>query len=317
MIYPKFLKNNSKIIVTAPSSGVGDKIENYEKSISRLENTNFIVEETKSVRNTGVVSNTDIIRSEEFNEALMSDSDLILIARGGEFLMETHPYLELDRILKSPKWVMGYSDPTSIMFSITTKYDVATLYGYNAGSYDFDHLCIRDNLNILKGNLVKQNSYDRIINYDNTLGNLVKWKSNKDEFIIKGRIIGGCIEVLNDLTGTNIHDINGFNEKYKSDGIIWYFDIYEMNSSDFYRTLLHFKYLDWFKNVKCILLSRINNKCEEYYTYEEVLMKVFPDIPYISDMCLGHTFPRMTIINGSIATVIYKDNSGSIEFSLE
>lgn len=305
MIYPKFLHNSSKIIITAPSSGVGDKIEDYLKSINRLTNEGFILEETKSVRNNSVISNDYLTRSKEFNDSINSNYDLLLIARGGEFLLETLPFLKLDKILTNPIWIMGYSDPTSILFSITTKYDVATIYGYNSGSYDIPNDCLIDNINILKGNLIKQ------INYDNRL------VSNNKEFNIRGRIIGGCIEVLNEITGMNIYDIDKFNNKYKEDGIIWYFDIYEMSSSEFYRTLLHLKYLNWFKEVKCILLSKINNPKEEYYTYTEVIEKVFPNIIYIKDMCFGHTFPKLTIINGSIVNIDYKDNSCSIEFSLE
>ena len=103
---------------------------------------------------------------------------------------------------------------------------------------------------------------------------------------------------------------------YKNDGIIWYFDIYEMNANDFYRTLLQFKYNGWFKNVKGILVSRINNRKEEYLTYEEAIKKALPNIPYITEMCFGHTYPKMTLINGSIATINYYNNQGSIEFEL-
>ena len=306
MIYPKFLNNNSTIIVTSPSSGVGDKILDYEKSINTLIKEGYKVLETPSVRNNSIVSNTPLIRSKELNDSLNSDSDLILIARGGEFLLECFPYLELDNIINKQKWVMGYSDPTSILFSITTKYDIATIYGFNSTSYDESHLCIKNNLDIISGLNIVQSNFDTL--------DII---SNKNEFNTSGRLIGGCIEVLNELAGLSIHDIDKFNNKYASDGIIWYFDIYEMNSNEFYRTLLHLKYLGWFKNVKGIMLSKINNKIEDYYTYNEVLEKVFPNIPYVSDVPIGHVFPRFTLINGSIIDINYKNNSINIEFRLD
>ena len=51
-------------------------------------------------------------------------------------------------------------------------------------------------------------------------------------------------------------------------------------------------------------------------TYQAAIEKVFPDTPYIIDMCFGHTFPRMTFINGSICKIKYKRNKGNIEFEL-
>ena len=316
MIYPKFLKNNSTIGICAPSSGVGDKIFSYEQSLNTLIKDNYLINESLSVRNNGIVSNTIENRAVEFNEMIKNDDiELLLIARGGEFLYDVLPYLDLEKIINHPKWIMGYSDPTSILFSITTKYDIATIYGFNSTSYDIDDKCVVNNLNIIKGDLIKQNSFNKYIDYEG-FWHPVKWNSNLNELKISGRIIGGCIEVLKDLIGTNFHDIEKFNTKYSDDGIIWYFDIYSMNSSDFYRTLLQFKYANWFNNVKCILLSRINNKIEEFFTYEEAIEKVFPDIPYIIDCCFGHTFPKMTIINGSICKIEYKNNKGTIEFEL-
>lgn len=38
MLYPKFLKEKSTIGITAPSSGVGDYLESFEKSLNTLKN---------------------------------------------------------------------------------------------------------------------------------------------------------------------------------------------------------------------------------------------------------------------------------------
>lgn len=50
MQYPKFLKVNSTIGITAPSQGVGDDIPSYEKSIHTLTNYGYRIKETESVR---------------------------------------------------------------------------------------------------------------------------------------------------------------------------------------------------------------------------------------------------------------------------
>lgn len=316
MKYPKFLEENDVIGICSPSSGVGDKIDDYEKSIEVLRNNGYFIKETESVRNNNIVSNTEVIRAKEFNELINDDNvNMILIARGGEFLYDTLDLLELDNIVNNEKWIMGYSDPTSILFGVTTKYDIATIYGFNSTSYNFPDECVQNNLELIKGNMIVQNSFKEFINYNEEIYP-VRWSSNLNEFKLSGRIIGGCIEVLKDLVGTSFHDIKSFNTKYSGDGIIWYFDVYDMDSSEFYRTLLQFKYAGWFSNVKCILVSRINDKKEYFMSYEDAIHKVFPNIPYITDMCFGHTHPKMTIINGSICNIEYFDNKGKLEFEL-
>lgn len=317
MIYPKFLDSNSTIGICAPSMGVGDKITDYNKSIDKIKSEGYKIVETKSVRNKGITSNSKEIRGKEFNELLTDENiDMIMMARGGEFLLSCLPFIDFSKINNYPKWVMGYSDPTSILFCLTTKYDIATIYGFNATNYDEEDKCLKNNLEIIKGNIIKQNSFATYITEDGS-EEKVKWLSNNENIDITGRIIGGCVEVLRDIAGTVYEDVNGFNEHYQNDGIIWYFDICEMTGSEFYNTLLKFQYLNWFQNIKGIILSRISSPIENYITYEDAIREVFPNIPYILDADIGHTFPKMTIISGSIAHLKCENNKGSLEFKLK
>ena len=45
-------------------------------------------------------------------------------------------------------------------------------------------------------------------------------------------------------------------------------------------------------------------------------MKIFGDIPMVSEVCIGHVFPKMVIINGSYATIEVDNISGNIIFEL-
>ena len=50
MYYPKFLKKNDTIGICAPSAGVGRGLDFYEKSVARLIEEGFKINETFSVR---------------------------------------------------------------------------------------------------------------------------------------------------------------------------------------------------------------------------------------------------------------------------
>ena len=327
MKYPKWLKNNSTIGIVALSAGVGNHLKDFNKSLKTLENNNYKIIETKSVRNKGEVSATAIIRAKELDELVTNkEIDMIMCATGGDFLIEILPYVNYDNIKNYPKWIMGASDPTSILYIITTKLDIATIYGHNAGSFDTNilHPSQEYAVNLLKGNIEQQNSYDlyesdrskRTDSY--LLDKKVIWKNLNKDVNITGRIIGGCIDCLRDLPGTKFDYTKKFIEKYKDDGIIWYFDIFSLSSEDFYRTLLQLKESGWFKYIKGVIVGRVmypNTYTE--ISYEKALLKVFKDLPIIYNADIGHVPPKMTIINGSIAHVTCSKGKGTIKFKLD
>ncbi len=324
MKYPKFLSKNSTVGVVALSAGVGDNLEGYDKSINHLKEE-FNIVETSSVRNVGERPATGEVRAKELDELVNNEEvDLIMCASGGDFLYEILPYVNLDNIKNNPKWYMGASDPTSILYMITTKCDIATLYGFNAHSYDQDELSECQNISIqyMMGNIKKQNSYsmyesDKNLRVNNNfcLDKKVYWDSFNKEVDITGRIIGGCFECLRNLLGTEYDATTSFIEKYKDDGIIFYFDIFSTEATEFYLTMLQMKAAGWFKYLKGVVVGRVLFPTEYAMTYKEALTEAF-DVPVIFNADIGHVYPKMTIINGSIAHIKCNNGKGSIEFEV-
>lgn len=327
MRYPQFLKSNSIIGVSAVSCGIGDRISDYEKSIETLKSQSYQILETESVRNKGFVSNTSIIRGKEFNNIYDNEKvDMVMCATGGDFCLDILPYIDFEIINNNPKWIQGASDPTSILYVVTTALDIATIYGLNSTSYDDYplHDCQSNNLEILKGNIVKQNSfafYEKDKNFNSNKRNLtskVKWEAVNGDFKAQGRIIGGCIDVLRNLIGTPYDYTKEFIKKYENDGIIWYFDIFSLSSEDFYLTLYQMNLAGWFKNIKAVVIGRVMfpQRFNDDFDYKDAALKIFGKIPIIMEADIGHVFPKMTIINGSMATIEFIDNKGSIQLEL-
>ena len=104
MIYPKFLKNSDLIGITALSSGCSDSLDELKVSIINL-SLNYRVLITDDVYGDSVVSASKEIRSKEFNVLLDEDVKMIYIARGGDCLIETIPYLDLDKVKKKKIWI--------------------------------------------------------------------------------------------------------------------------------------------------------------------------------------------------------------------
>lgn len=328
MIYPDFLKENDTIGITAPSGGCYEgKLEELDLSEKQLANAGFRVIETANTRLPGIVSSTGEVRAKELSELFTkSEVKAVICARGGDFLIDMLPYVNYDIIKNNPKWVQGYSDPTSLLYSITTKLDIATIYSFNGGGYGFNTLdrSHKDSLSILKGNIVKQESYPfyqgdedgGIEKYIFTKP--VEWKLlNTDRINEKGRLIGGCMECLADIIGTPYEDTRGFIERHKEDGFIWYFDIFALRAETVYNTLWHLKAAGWFRYAKAFIFGRVRFPGTLLdMTYEDAILRALPDCPVVFNADVGHVAPRMTMINGSLATLKAADGKGSLATEL-
>lgn len=327
MLYPRFLEKNDIIGIIAPSQGVGDHLESFKKSIKTLEEYGYKIKETASVRNKGMVSTTGEKRSQELDEVITDKNvKMIICASGGDFLLEMLPTINWKNIKQNPKWIMGYSDPTALLYITTTKLDIATIYGCNAGSFDQTNLheCLKNNLKILSGNILTQKSFDLyqkgwLEESDGyNLTEPVYWEDLNGEVNIQGRIIGGCLDCLKDIIGTPYDYTKKFIEKYKDDGFIWYFDVCELSVEEFYRTLFQMKEAGWFEYIKGVVVGRVAvPRCfYKDFSYQDALKKIFPNIPLIFNADIGHVPPKMTIINGSIAKVTCKEGKGAISQTL-
>ena len=337
MLYPEFLKKGDLIGVPAPSSGAYDEahIKRYINSERKLNEMGFKCVLSKNINKSDKCRSASAEeRAEEINN-MFSDENvkMIMCAAGGEFLVEMLPFVEFERILSKPKFVQGFSDPTGLLFPLTTKYDIATIYGNNFGEYgaeEYDR-SVTDNLEIIQGNIIEQTNYDMFENegteyvtglegYNFT--DKVVWKVlNENAATIKGRIIGGCLDLIVELAGTKYDGTLEFIEKYKNDGIIWYFDNCDLSMEELIRTFWKLNELGYFKYTKGILFGRSgNNNSFLGYTIEEVLKdSVISKLgfPIIYDVDVSHKGPCLTIINGAIATVESKDGKGKISFDLK
>ena len=337
MKYPKFLKEGNTIGVPAPSDGASDdlKINKYKHAIKYFENNNYKVKVSNNLyKSEKARSASAKVRGEEINNMFKDkDIDFLICAGGGEFLVESLPYIDFNIIKENPKFLCGFSDPTGLLFPITTKLDIATIYGSNFSSFGEEkfYKCHYDFLNIIKGDLKELDSYDL---YENerlekvtgleglNLTEKVEWKSldNKD-IKVEGRIIGGCFDLISELIGTKYDGISEFNEKYKDDGIIWYFDNCELSMEKVIRKLWKMNEFNYFKYTKLVIFGRfgieLTNMDYDVKTCLEDSVLSNLNIPVIYDADVSHKGPSLPIVNGSIAHIDYKNGKCKLFYTLD
>ena len=325
MIYPEFLKKGDTIGICAPSAGVGHKLDSFLLSNAVLEDRGYKVKESASVRKDAQRSASATRRAKELDE-LITDPNvkLVLAAAGGDYMLEMVPYINFDHIRENPKWLCGASDPTNLLFTVTCMLDIATFYGFNgAGFIDKPYKPQSVFFDYLEGKTHVQHSYKKYHTFLNMINEVwdpqdVKWIA-KDDTAFSGRLIGGCVECINKLIGTKYDYTNDFIERYKDDGIVWYLDIFNMSSYDFYLTLLQYKNAGWFRYCKGVMISRpaFPNVEDPKLDYIKAADKALGKIPHICEMDIGHTAPTMTLINGALISVNCADGKGKISFKLK
>ncbi|MCI8670498.1 MAG: LD-carboxypeptidase [Bacilli bacterium] len=337
MIYPNFISKGNIIGVCAPSDGVSEipKINRLNYAIDNFKSLGFLVKETSSVRQSiNGKSNDSKIQAQEL-ESLYSDKEVsaIICVGGGDFLLEMLSFVDFDKIKNNVKWLQGYSDPTGLLFIITTNLDIATLYSHNFTAYGMNpwHESLINSHEILKGNIVEQNSF---IKYESghtkyvtgdesyVLDKDVLWENlnGEDKIEMEGRIIGGCIDILTELFGTRFDNTKEFIERYKNDGIIWYFDNCELTSECLIRTLWKFKDNGWFKYTKGIIFGRSALESSYYdISFKDAIKHSLSElnVPIIVNADIGHVAPQMTIINGAIVNIKSLYGKGKVSFSLK
>ena len=339
MNYPEKLKIGDTIGICAPSAGIvkPEKIEKLDLAIKTLENMGFKVIETASVRKdeNGRSASAEI-RAKEFMELLENDEvKLIIFATGGDFLCEMLDYLDFEKIKSlKPKWMQGYSDITGISYLFNSILDIPTMYFQTIKDYAMKplHRSLTDCLELEKGNEIVQESFDmyeKEWDLENTnpeatynLTEKVEWKNifGEDEIIFEGRSIGGCLDCIKSYIGTKYDKVAEYLERHKDDGIIWFLEVFEMNTAELQRTLWQMKSAGYFKYCKGIIFGRPLFIREDYETsFNDAVKNSLKDlqIPVICDADIGHVSPQLAIVNGAILKITSKDGKGKVETKLQ
>lgn len=330
MIYPEFLKQNDIIAITAPSDGNRKETDfnRLNNGIRNLEAMGYQVLEGALVRNSIKGRSGDGKARAEELAAFIKNKDVkwIVGAKGGDFLVEMLSYFDFDRIINRPVWYQGYSDNTGLTHTITTLCDIAAVYGGNFNDFGMKdwHSSIENNIKIAAGEKINQKSfelyedgyYDKITGLEGyvlTKPVVYKQISGKEGVPIRGRLIGGCLDVLLNLIGTRFDRTVSFIEKYKEDGILWYLESFALSDDALIRGLWQLKEAGWFRYTKGVVFGRPASYEANYgISYEEAVSTVLGEIPIVVNADIGHKAPSMTIINGSVGNFLCRNGKGSL-----
>lgn len=318
--------------VSAPSSGVEQELHHLLKeAVSRQEAKGYqvAVGETAWMQHDAKSAPADI-RAKEFMDMIQHpEIDAIIPPWGGELLIEILEHLDFSKI--EPKWVLGYSDTSLLLLAITVNTGIATAHGTNIIDLrgpETDKTTVKwiDVLGTQKGGEVVQVSselFQKAWEHNNPsphvfhLTEKTEWKTvSSNELNLKGRLLGGCVDVIHHLVGTPYGNVDAFRKEHiPGERVIWYLENCEMSTADLKRSLTQMKYAGWFDDCSGILFGRsAANHPTEGYTADKMYRDLETELgmPIIYDIDCGHMPPQITFVNGAYAEIEYQMGKGKI-----
>lgn len=348
MKYPKFLKEKGVIGFVAPSFGCAT--EPYKTAFENAQNKwkmqgYRLALGPNCYAGEGVgISNTPEKCGRELTEYYISkDNDCLISCGGGELMCEALSFVDFEAIKGAePKWYMGYSDNTNITFLLTTLCDTASVYGPCAAAFGMEpwHPAIEDAFALLKGEKLAFESYGLwekeglrdeehpLLPYNCTQKLQIKMFAPGREGILKetgqlaveGRLLGGCMDCLVNLTGTKYDEVTEFTERYKEDGILWFLEACDLNVFGIRRAMWQMDMAGWFRHVKGFLIGRpLQGEEMMGLNHLDAVLAVAKKygVPVFMDVDLGHLPPAMPLVTGSYARVEGKKGKLTVAMELK
>jgi len=302
LIRPEYLKVGDTIAIIAPSGVLNDH-ENYINKAKKLLESwelNVIIEKN-IFNNYGHFSGTDKERTKDFQRALDDKTiSAIWCARGGYGAMRIIDDLDYTEYLKTPKWIIGYSDITAIHNDL--------------------HILGSESIH----SIMCKSLEDKNINNDRSIqalkdvlfGNKLSYNfNNKPENKLgktSGQIVGGNLTLLHGLIGSK--------SSINTDGKILFIEDLGEYHYHIDRMLISLKRAGYFDNCNGLVVGDFSDLRENTTPFGKNIKEIILDaikefnFPVLFDFPAGHEELNMPIILGRNIIMDINSSKSTIEF---
>ncbi|MCP4354301.1 MAG: LD-carboxypeptidase [Proteobacteria bacterium] len=332
LIVPQKLNAGDKIAIVASSWG-GPAIfpHKVQKGIDQLEKHFDVkcVVMPFAQKSADVIYNNPQKRAEELMQCF-ADPEIkgIISAIGGDDSIRMLPYIDYKVIRKNPKVFMGMSDSTITNFiclkaRVRSYYGPAMMAGFaeNGGLLPFMRESVRKTLfekdvigeigKNTDGIIIKQHPWEdeSLTNTPREILPVPERKLILGSKNAKGRLIGGCLDVLEFMKGTEIWP----DLKHWKDAILFIEASEDEPTPEFVIWWLrNYAALGILNKLSGILVGRPGYVKEDYERFyqeqEDAILKVVRDeckldIPILTRLDFGHTDPQIVLPLGAMAEI--------------
>lgn len=296
---PNGLPENPGIAIVAISGAALDGAA-VERGVLALQERGFVVHnyyrhEERYQR----FGDTDSGRLKQLHTAIANpDVQIVMALRGSYGLSRLLPQIDYQAIADSKKYLVGYSDFTALQMAMLVK--------TNTSSFSGPMLC--DDFTRTDLSSFTMESFTACITGS---AHTIRFEGqNNPDVAVSGRLWGGNLAMLTNLLGTEYFPA-------MNDGILFAEDIAE-HPYRVERMLLQLHYAGVLNQQKAIVLGDFSAYKlavhDNGYNFEEMLryLRETIAVPIISGLPFGHIKDKATLVVGSAAQLISKENAVSI-----
>lgn len=292
-IRPDFLRQGDKAIIISPSGNIEPEL--IDKAVTRLQSWGLNVEVSPHAKNQhGRFCGTIEERLSDIQNAFDDEkAKLILCSRGGYGCVHLLEKLNFEKIKKTPKWLVGYSDIT-VLHQAFLLNNMASLHAPMA-----KHIVEEDSNNISTQYLKEL-----------LFGNIAEYKIDthplNTEGCTKGILFGGNLAVLCSLIGSEYLQI-------PENGILFIEDIGE-DPYKIDRMMWTLKLSGILAKIKGLIIGSFSGYEEDPLMYENVYESIRTmiepfDIPICFNFPVGHTKHNYPLLHGCAIELNIKNNN--------
>ena len=349
MRFPENIATGQVIGVTAPSFGATTEpyISRFDLAIQKFAEAGYQIKAGATCRmSDGLGISTSPERAaRELEEFYLDDGCQALIScGGGELMCETVGHIDFRKLGEArPKWFMGYSDNTNFIFPMATIAGVAGIYGPTFTGFGKPwEQAETDALALLEGKARSLRGYPQfqspeadsqaaatdpfapyILDSEKTLrsfvpgdGDCLVRANREEEIAAQGILLGGCLDVLANLCGTRLDNMEEFNRA--NGDVAWVLESCDANPLELRRQIWHLDQAGWFDNASVFVIGRPLASWQrallgvnQYNAVTDIL--AHHGVPVIMDADVGHIGPTVPLIIGAQTRIRAKGNE--LEFA--
>ncbi|MFJ6983932.1 MULTISPECIES: S66 peptidase family protein [unclassified Streptomyces] len=338
--YPSPLRPGDRVGITSPSSGVAKELRaRLDVAIGEVEARGYEVVVGRCMDGAGHVSASAADRAGELM-SMLTDPGIRAVAPpwGGETAIDLLPLLDWDRLRDAePTWLVGFSDMSTIITPLTLLTGTATVHGNNLMDTPYrvpeGLLSWLDIAAAPRGHRFAQtppNRY-RATGWDDyraqpevceyTLDTPGRWtRLDADGDVeVEGRLIGGCIETLCNLTGTPYLDVSAFARAESPEGLLVYVEAADDEAFTICRNLHGMRLAGFFDTANAILVGRTSAPDANSLTQHQAVLDALGslNVPIIADVECGHVPPYLPIVNGAHGRVVHTSTRSELIQTLD
>jgi muramoyltetrapeptide carboxypeptidase len=324
--FPAPLRPGGRIAVTAPSSGLPDRLRpRLDFAVDRLRRTGFDVVLGRCLgEGDGVVSAPAAERAAELTGLLTDPGVAAVVAPwGGELAVELLPHLDVAVLAAAtPSWLVGFSDISTLQLPLTLRTGLATLHGESLLDTPYrvpaPLLSWLDVAGAVEGPLVQGATARHLRGEPPSWARRPRrttrryrargtWRPlHPGPARATGRLVGGCLDTIATLAGTPWGDVPAFAAAEAPDGLIVHLDVAEHPAYDVARDLWRLRLAGWFDRATAVLVGRTRAPDSPDLTQEQAVARVLGDlgVPVVLDVDLGHVPPQLALVNGARAELL-------------